>query len=120
MNDSHKCEFLMRKIILEILLPYLTKFQDKNILGCDEPKLSCLKLLLSSLQIALNFFVNLPSSCWLRKLCYGTKLCRTMCLNLQNMKCLTCRTLVDYDEENNYNLFFGFNNNSKSFKINNE
>uniref|UniRef100_A0A1X7VFC1 Uncharacterized protein n=1 Tax=Amphimedon queenslandica TaxID=400682 RepID=A0A1X7VFC1_AMPQE len=56
MNDSHKCEFLMRKIILEILLPYLTKFQDKNILGCDELKLSCLKLLLSSLQIALNFF----------------------------------------------------------------
>uniref|UniRef100_A0A1X7UGJ2 Uncharacterized protein n=1 Tax=Amphimedon queenslandica TaxID=400682 RepID=A0A1X7UGJ2_AMPQE len=47
MNDSHKCEFLMRKIILEILLPYLTKFQDKNILGCDELKLSCLKLLLS-------------------------------------------------------------------------
>uniref|UniRef100_A0A1X7UEY9 Uncharacterized protein n=1 Tax=Amphimedon queenslandica TaxID=400682 RepID=A0A1X7UEY9_AMPQE len=33
MNDSHKCEFLMRKIILEILLPYLTKFQDKNILA---------------------------------------------------------------------------------------
>uniref|UniRef100_A0A1X7SVW6 Uncharacterized protein n=1 Tax=Amphimedon queenslandica TaxID=400682 RepID=A0A1X7SVW6_AMPQE len=51
MNDSHKCEFLMQKIILEILV--------------------------YSLQIALNFFVNLPSSCWLRKLCYGTKLCRT-------------------------------------------
>uniref|UniRef100_A0A1X7U7B4 Uncharacterized protein n=2 Tax=Amphimedon queenslandica TaxID=400682 RepID=A0A1X7U7B4_AMPQE len=82
MNDSHKCEFLIRKIILEILLPYLTKFQDKNILGCDELKLSCLKLLLSSLQIALNFFVNLPSSCWLRKLCYGSKLCRTMCYKI--------------------------------------
>uniref|UniRef100_A0A1X7U8L7 Uncharacterized protein n=1 Tax=Amphimedon queenslandica TaxID=400682 RepID=A0A1X7U8L7_AMPQE len=37
-----------------------------------------------------------------------------MCLKLQNMKCLTCGTLVDYDKENNYNLFFGFNNNSKS------
>uniref|UniRef100_A0A1X7TPS8 Uncharacterized protein n=1 Tax=Amphimedon queenslandica TaxID=400682 RepID=A0A1X7TPS8_AMPQE len=33
-------------------------------------------LLLSSLQIALNFFVNLPSSCWLRKLC------RTMCYKI--------------------------------------
>uniref|UniRef100_A0A1X7T9Z8 Uncharacterized protein n=1 Tax=Amphimedon queenslandica TaxID=400682 RepID=A0A1X7T9Z8_AMPQE len=28
-----------------------------------------------------------------------------MCLKLQNMKCFTCGTLVDYDEENNYNLF---------------
>uniref|UniRef100_A0A1X7VST5 Uncharacterized protein n=1 Tax=Amphimedon queenslandica TaxID=400682 RepID=A0A1X7VST5_AMPQE len=79
MNDSHNCEFLMQKIILQKLV--------------------------YSLQIALKFFVNLPSSCWLRKLCYGTKLCRTMCLNLQNMKCLTCGTLVDYDKENNCNLF---------------